>query len=59
MKWGLDSGLKEEMIKPLPLGRIIKTNTDFTDVRTSKTVKYTAGNMAAEGDYYRPIIEII
>lgn len=59
MKWGLDSGLEEEMIKPLPLGKIISRNTDFSDYQYSKTVKYSTGTPAPEGDYYRPVIEII
>ena len=59
IKWGLDSGLEEDMIKPLPLGKIISRNTDFSDYRVSNTLKYSEGTYAPEGDYHRPVIEII
>lgn len=55
----LDLGIDLDLVKPVPLGRVVKSNVDYSKISYSDTDLYTDGTPAAEGIFRNPTITIV
>lgn len=54
-----DLGIAPELVKPVPLGKVLHSNVDFTSITFSDSELYTDGSLAANGDFRAPTITLV
>lgn len=54
-----DLGISPELVKPIPLGKIISSDVDLSSITYSDSDTYTDGTLAANGDFRAPTITLV